>query len=203
MRMTPFETYKTYLALKQHFTLDNYDYFKYNGKVRASENSFNNRKDRFFFSKLSRALSDDEIVELFVSNFLESDKTWIKDMFSDEAKSRFRRYQKTLQSLSYTFKEEFVKVRDFMDQHNLEFDDLFEVRSNEHPHIIKLHLEGVVSLQSLVIANKVLNFMPRLDRLLDEPYIYGPLSVRVKKYTPFLSIVDETKYKKILIEIFT
>lgn len=203
MRMTPFETYKTYLALKQHFTLDNYDYFKYNGKIRASENSFNNRKDRFFFSKLSRALDDDEIVELFVSNFLESDKSWIKDMFSDEAKERFRRYQKTIQSLTYTFKEEFVKVRDYLDENDLEFDDLFTVRNNEHPTIIQLHLQGTVSLQSLVVANKVLGFMRRFDKKVDDPYIYGPLSVKVKKYEPFLSVVDTTKYKGILVEIFT
>ena len=38
--MTGFEVYKTYLALKQHFTKQEYDYFKYNGKVRANENSF-------------------------------------------------------------------------------------------------------------------------------------------------------------------
>lgn len=203
MRMTPFETYKTYLALKQHFTVDNYDYFKYNGKVRASENSFNNRKDRFFFTKLSRVLDDDEIVQLFVSNFLESEKVWIKDMFSDDAKARFRKYQKTLQSLSYSFKEEFVKVRDYMDEHDLEFDDLFAMRNNEHPIIIQLHLEGVISLQSLVMADKVLGFMKRFDRQMDEPYVYGPLSIRVKKYAPFLNGADTSKIKKVLVEIFT
>ena len=203
MRMTPFETYKTYLALKQHFTLDNYDYFKYNGKIRASENSFNNRKDRFFFSKIARALSDDEIMDLFVSNFLESDKTWIKDMMSDDAKARFRRYQKLKQSLSYAFKEEFVKVRDYIDEHDLKFDDLFKIEDGQHPLIIKLHLEGMISIQSLVIANKVLGFLSRIDKRLDEPYIYGPLSAKVKKYEPFLSVTDVTKYKKILIEIFT
>jgi hypothetical protein len=34
--MTPFEVYKKYLALKNHFTKDSYDYFKYGGKVSAS-----------------------------------------------------------------------------------------------------------------------------------------------------------------------
>jgi hypothetical protein len=203
MRMSPYETYKTYLALKQHFTVDNYDYFKYNGKVRASENSFNNRKDRFFFSKLSRVLDDDEIVQLFVSNFLESEKVWIKDMFSDEAKTRFRNYQKTMQSLTYSFKEEFVKVRDYMDEHDLEFDDLFAVRKNEHPLLIQLHLEHVISLQSLIIADNILGFMKRFDKHVDEPYVYGPLSKKVKKYAPFVSGVDTTKFKKVLVEIFT
>ena len=51
--MTGFEVYKMYLALKQHFTKDNYDYQKYNGKVSASEKSFEERRDRFFFKKLA------------------------------------------------------------------------------------------------------------------------------------------------------
>ena len=37
--------YKTYLAIKQHFT-SNYDYKKYNGKVKATEESFLKRRDR-------------------------------------------------------------------------------------------------------------------------------------------------------------
>lgn len=203
MRMTPFETYKTYLAIKQHFTLDNYDYFKYNGKIRASENAFNNRKDRFFFSKLANSLSDDEIVDLFVSNFLVNEKGWIKDMFSDDAKTRFRNYQKHIQSLTYSFREEFVRVRDYLDEHNLKFDDLFTISDNEHPLIVRLHLEGMITIQSLVLADKVLGFMRRLDKKLDEPYIFGPLSTRVKKYAPFLNAVDQTKFRKILVEIFT
>ena len=47
--MTGFEVYKMYLALKQHFTKSDYDYFKYEGKVRANENSFEQRRDRYFF----------------------------------------------------------------------------------------------------------------------------------------------------------
>ena len=46
MRMNEFEAYKHYLALKLHFSSD-YDYFKYNGKTNATQQSFEKRKDRF------------------------------------------------------------------------------------------------------------------------------------------------------------
>ena len=59
MKVTPFECYKTYVAMKQHFTKDKYDYFKYGGKSRASATSFNNRKDRYFFERMSRKKSDE------------------------------------------------------------------------------------------------------------------------------------------------
>lgn len=50
--MTPFDVYKTYLSLKNHFTKENYDYFKYCGKSKASIESFNKRKDRYFLKEL-------------------------------------------------------------------------------------------------------------------------------------------------------
>ena len=59
--MAPFETYKQYLAFKQHFTRKNYDYFRYAGKSRASLNSFYKRKDRYFFERCSRKMADQGI----------------------------------------------------------------------------------------------------------------------------------------------
>jgi hypothetical protein len=52
--MTPFESYTTFLALKNHFTTDSYDYIKYNGKVGAKPSSFDVRKDKYQFYKLSK-----------------------------------------------------------------------------------------------------------------------------------------------------
>ena len=43
MKVTPFETYQTYLSMKSHFTNPKYDFFKYGGKSRATITSFNKR----------------------------------------------------------------------------------------------------------------------------------------------------------------
>ena len=61
--MTPFDTYKQYLAFKHHFTKPKYDYFRYGGKSRASLDAFYKRKDRYFFEKTSRKYNDDEVTE--------------------------------------------------------------------------------------------------------------------------------------------
>jgi len=68
--MVPFDTYKTYLALKNHFTKDSYDYHKYQGKSRASLQSFYKRRDRYWFEKLSRQKEDKEVIDFFVANFI-------------------------------------------------------------------------------------------------------------------------------------
>ena len=63
------DAYRCYLALKNHFTKEKYDYHKYRGKVRATNAAFYKRKDRFWFEKFARQKDDKEIEEFFVSNF--------------------------------------------------------------------------------------------------------------------------------------
>ena len=38
--MMPFDAYRCYLSLKNHFTKDHYDYHKYGGKTRATKEAF-------------------------------------------------------------------------------------------------------------------------------------------------------------------
>ena len=110
--MAPFDAYKTYLALKNHFTKDNYDYHKYHGKVRANLQSFYKRKDRFWFEKLSRNKTDQEVIDFFISNFVRADdpsSLWIGSIIHD-GDTYYKEWQKRIQSLSYLFKGESEKL---------------------------------------------------------------------------------------------
>ena len=88
--MMPFDAYKQYLSLKNHFTKEKYDYHKYCGNYHKSCDrtiqSFYKRKDRFWFEKLARNKSDQEVVEFFVSNFItctDPSKLWIGEMIRE------------------------------------------------------------------------------------------------------------------------
>ena len=60
--MLPFDCYKTYVAMKSHFTKDSYDYQRYGNRLpRLKVTSFYKRRDRFFFEKMSRDFPDKEI----------------------------------------------------------------------------------------------------------------------------------------------
>ena len=96
MKVTPFECYKTYVAMKQHFTKDKYDYFKYGGKSRASATSFKSRKDRYFFERMSRKKSDEQIIQYFISNFISTEdpsKVWIGEIIQN-GETNFQNWQK-------------------------------------------------------------------------------------------------------------
>ena len=192
--MVPFDTYKTYLALKNHFTKDSYDYHKYQGKSRASLQSFYKRRDRFWFEKLSRQKDDKEIIDFFVSNFTscsDPGSLWIGEIIK-EGESRYTSWQKRIQSLTYLFKQESQEI--FENGVETVFDC-----SKGHPTLLKMFLSGQISIETLVIYDKIFLFGKNFDKKLKDP-VWETVSLKIKKYSPFLHI-DVFHYKKILKEI--
>ena len=192
----PFDAYKCYLSLKNHFTKDSYDYHKYCGKSRATVQAFYKRKDRFWFEKLARNKDDKEVVEFFVSNFItctDPSKLWIGEMIR-EGEGRYTDWKKRNQSLSYIFKGEIESV--FEDNN---FDSMFVINGSSHPRILKLYLSGDVSIETFVILDRILGFKNQFDSKLSDP-VWETVSMRMKKYSPFLNI-DVFRYKKILKEV--
>lgn len=193
--MTPFDTYKMYLALKNHFTKDSYDYHKYCKKTRASLESFYKRKDRYFFEKTSRQRSEKEIENFFVSNFVSSNDSqslWIGEIIRS-GEIRYIEWKKRIQSLTYLFKDESERVFD-----ETKFEEVFDY-SNGHPSILKKFLGGKISLETIVIYDKIFLFCKNFDKNLKDP-IWESVSMKIRKYSPFLNI-DIFEYKKILKEI--
>lgn len=196
IKMTPFDCYKTYVALKNHFTKNTFDYYKYCGKTRATLNSFYKRKDRYWFEKISRQKSDDEVRDFFVSNFIscEDPQTlWIGEIIRN-GNTNYQSWQKRIQSITYIFKEE---IQSNFNKSN--FDSMFKIEENRHPKIVKLYLSNKISIETLLILDKILGFSKHFDKKLDDP-IWQLISLRLKKYNPFLNI-DVFKFKKILKEI--
>ena len=56
-----------------------------------------------------------------------------------------------------------------------------------HPKLLKKYLSGKINLETLVIMNKILNFVPYFDNKLKDP-VWETVSLKIKKYTPFLNI---------------
>ena len=178
--------------MKQHFTKDKYDYFKYGGKSRASATSFNNRKDRYFFERMSRKKSDEQIVQYFISNFISTEdpsKVWIGEIIKN-GETNFQDWQKRNQSLAYVFGDEVERVFK-----GSSFDSYFD-SSGQHPKILKEYLKGEVSIETLVILDRILGYAERFDKKILDP-IWGSVSMKIKKYKPFLKI-DVARDKKIL-----
>jgi|TARA_B100000085_G_scaffold125729_1_gene114381 hypothetical protein len=191
--MDGFEVYKTYLALKLHFSKDNYNFFTFNGKSRASVQSFEKRKDKYFFKKLGTKYDKTEIVNFLVSHFIIDGNCWIGNISVNKSKT-YSEWKNKQQSMSFVFTNEMDALSDIQQ----DFDSLFKVTNGQHPIILKEYLAGNVSLESMVILQKLINYVPYFTSKISEPIVWPEVKKLVVKYEPFLS-VDKPKYKRILI----
>jgi|TARA_B100000965_G_scaffold402086_1_gene427291 hypothetical protein len=195
MKVTPFETYRTYLSMKSHFTNPKYDFIKYGGKSRATMTSFNKRKDKYWFEKTSRKYSDQEIIDFLLANFVSTDNPqnlWIGEIINSGERN-YSQWMKRKQSLTYLFKEQ---SNELLFQQDLK--EVFNC-SKGHPPLLKKYLGGEISLETLTILEKVFSFRKEFDKKLKDP-VWETVSMKIKKYIPFLNI-NVFHYKKILREL--
>ena len=177
--MEGYEVYQTYLALKLHFTKENYNFFIFSGKTRASKQSFEKRKDKYFFKKLGRKFEREELINFFVSHFIHDDGAWIGNISVYKSKV-YSDWKSKIESLSFIFKN--------------------EMENGSHPIVLKQHLSGSISLESFVILNKLVNFIPYFNKNIAEPVVWPEIRKKVVKYEPFLAI-DKDKYKCTLLSL--
>ena len=195
MKVTPFETYQTYLSMKSHFTNRKYDFFKYGGKSRATMTSFNKRKDKYWFEKTSRKYSDEEVLNFLLANFVNADtpqNLWIGEIINSGERT-YAEWTRRKQSMTYIFKEQSEKLLSETD-----LEKLFNC-SKGHPLVLKRYLGGEISLETLTILEKVFSFAKEFDKKLQDP-VWETVSLKLRKYSPFLNI-NVFNYKKILREV--
>jgi hypothetical protein len=191
--MTPFETYCTYLGMKRHFTTKSYDYIKYNGKVSANKETFNKRKDKFFFEKLAK---HDDPKSFLLANFVTDSSQWIRNLVvSDTSREIYTSWLKKIQSLTYTIKNDIEKFDD-------NFDDNFKVKIGEHPTILRLFLSGEIQLETLVVITAMVGCIPYWNKVLKDDFIWQEISLKIEKYKPFLHY-DTEKIRKICVDKFS
>ena len=195
MKVTPFETYQTYLSMKSHFTNRKYDFFKYGGKSRATMSSFNKRKDKYWFEKTSRKYSDEEVLDFLLANFVNADtpqNLWIGEIINSGERT-YAEWMRRKQSMTYIFKEQSEKLLSETD-----LEKLFNC-SKGHPLVLKRYLGGEISLETLTILEKVFSFRKDFDKKLQDP-VWEVVNLKIKKYSPFLNI-NVFNYKKLLREM--
>jgi len=189
--MTEFEVYKMYLALKLHFTTDKYNVIEQKGKVRASKQAFAKRKDLYSLKKIAKTYSDEEVANFLVANFTSGDR-W-GGVFDSEAGDRYMEWKKKIEGLTYNFEKDIDNLALHLEETEKHPDSLFEITKNQHPYIIKSYLRKEISLETLVILEKINPYLDRFDAEVDDKIIWPDISRLIRKYKPFLNF-DKEKY---------
>ena len=190
-KVDPYEAYVKYLALKSHFSDKNYDFFKYNGKVRAWRTTFETRKDKYFFYKLSK---QKEPIDFMLANFISNDDFYIGDIREDKANETYMEYKKRMQSLSYVFKSDLSKMKE-------DFNENIIVPKNEHPYLLRLYMRKDICIETLTLIDRCVKMFTYWDKELADDIMWPDIKMKATKYSPFLK-VDINKYREIILSKF-
>jgi hypothetical protein len=192
--ITGYDAFCLYQAIKLHFTTDSYDFHKYGGKSKISVDAFENRKDKFYFYKLSRRLSTkDELIAFLVANFVNDDNCWVGNLLEETSDNVYRDRQKVIQSLSYTFENDCENIFDEVMNPN----EVIKVVNGDYPILLTMALRKDIQIESLCILNKILQFFPNWSNNISDTIRWPQYRRKILKYSPFISF-DENKCRTIL-----
>src|ERR1035437_6356410 len=100
--------FEIYVAINRHFADGScYDYFKYNGKINVTNDSFLARKDKYFFEKAAgKCGNESAAIGFCVANLIAGNKYIIK--FTVDSYHSWLAYR---DALDYKFTEELKKYK--------------------------------------------------------------------------------------------
>ena len=188
--MEPIDVYLMYCAMKAHFSKNNYDFHKYDGKTKVSRDSFWKRNDKYFFVKLAKKHDDrDSIQDYLVSNFIRDRRGYIAN-FNDENYKVWKDRKTDFYNIFSNELKPLVK----------DFEPLFQTKNNNHPKLLKEFLGERISLETLIILDDLVDFSKWWDRELKEDIVWPDLKKLMKNYKGFLTI-DKNRCRIKLLEL--
>ena len=192
--MNGYETYKCYIALKNHFNSDTYDYFRYGGKTRANKVSFERRHDKYFFEKLAR---HKDPVKFILANIIEQGPdVWVGDMTSEQqAETNYNKWLGIQQSLSYRFKQDLEEIEDPLN-------DNLIVQNGQHPVLLQMYIHNTITIETLIILNDLCKFFGHWNKRIEDTVVWPRIYKTCKKYRPFMEF-DRNKFKQMTIDRFS
>jgi hypothetical protein len=197
-RVSGFETWSIYMAMKLHFSEGNYDAFKFNFKgPRLKQSTFESRRDRYFFEKLARRyVKKKTVIEYFLANLLAGNE-WIGNMSEDA----YTLWTSKIQRLQYSFKEELSVCKLITDN----FDALLRPHGSQIP-LYDFAASGRVSIETLCVLDLLCNYSHRIVAGVPDPMgLYGALTLRINSYKPFIRELplQQKAFQDVVIKTFT
>lgn len=193
--MNGYDAYNIYLAMRLHFSSD-YDFFRYNGKSRTSESTFNKRKDKYSFHKLAREYDEQKLINLLAVLFCHKDSVYVGDMFGPTAETMLKEDTEWKASWKSNFLEDLNKVEDFS--------KAIRVTPWQYPALLTLAFQKDISYNTLAMLETNLGTLTAWNNKLSDDFIWESYYKKLKKYAPFVfygvNAVDESASRLVLLD---
>lgn len=189
--MESFDVYRLYMSLKLHFTKENYDITKQRSMVSCKKETFMKRKDILLFRKLAKKMNREELINFFVANFVAGHN----GLFDAGADEIYREWKIRQEKLTYQFTQDLSTI--FLEAEKQRKDPLVSY-DGQHPIVMKLYLGKKIAIESIIILDKLFDFVYANDTL-SEDFVWKDFTHLVKKYRIFIRI-DRLKYHQLWIK---
>lgn len=184
--MNPIDAYKRLLAVQLHFKSDKYDIVQSKGRVNANENSFQKRNDKFIISRLAKQYSSQELTGFFVANIVSGDPQC--GIYGSDSRQKYIAWKGLQERLVYQLNSDITKILDAAEAKGIS--DVF-YSDGGLPFIVKLYLGQLISLETLVIINKIKPFINNYKAAEENDLLWPDIKRLIIKYTPFVRIANE------------
>lgn len=189
--MEPIEAYQLFQSIKWYYEKASYDYFKYGGRVSIKQDTFDRRRDKYFFHKLSKK---DDLEFFLASNLFRDSTNWVGDILTAEHTRYYRERKGIVASLKEHVKNDLSRYDSF--------EDACVITNGEYAKIIIDYLANKIQPETLVILNDICGstIFPYWEKECNDRFVWPTTQERIRKYGKFLDY-DKNKYKNLLIDI--
>lgn len=197
-KLEPFEVYKLYLALKFHFSDTSYDFHVYNGETRGGNvASFEKRRDKSHFYRLSYKYRKNEMTDFMVANFKDDQVKWVGDLLTTQSHNRYIEFKKRKESNREFFRDDLQALFDQVEEPI----DALQVLHGQNPLILKEIYAGNTPLETLIIVNEIMpiEYFSVLDKNLGSDILWPELKKKAMRLRGFMKF-SKPAMRKILLE---
>lgn len=199
--MTPLEVFRTYVAVKLHFSDPGYDYVVKKEAVRVTQASLDKRRDKAFFDNVARSLPEKpQVLQFFIANFVDSPDAWIGDLVMGGGYDVYDGWKRRISNIGSEMSYDLNNMRDLLAKENLTWEQALSP-ARGYPIPFKLYRKKMICPETFVLIDRLSGFCDKMTQSGMTDLIWRDTTFRMHKYSRFLVTITTERYGHLLPEI--
>jgi len=195
--MTGYNAFLLYQAIKLHFTVESYDFFRYQKKFHCAVETFEKRRDRFSFHKLGRQYPEEnDLIFFLAATFFTKPKIWVGEMFGPEATDAYMKRRRIRESLEYTV------LQDLDANHIHSIEDLKSaintLGDDGYPVLLGYEIHHTITPETLLVIDALTHCLDAWGKKIADTIVYPKMKLHYQRYAPFVEI-DAKHFSQVLL----
>lgn len=184
--MDDYTLFKTYIAMKSHFTTDTYDYVKYEGKTSISESAYQKRKDIATFKIVANWMTQKHCESILLSHFIELSNFNISFLCENPAKAQriYTSWKERTENLLDTYNRD---LRVISKESSGSWRECIFQNDDDYPLLFKLVMSGRISPETYSLLDDLFHHTSKSYKGMDTDLMFQGLNLKYRKYRSFLS----------------